>query len=149
MRRSTAIGLAAFSVGLTAGVPVVAWQLEARAASKTIQPQKASGFVFLDSNQNGRRDPGERGLAGVEISDQSQIVSTDRDGRWELPVESDEDTTYFVVKPRGYMTPVDGDQLPRFYYIHKPKGSPKQKYPGVEPTGPLPASIDFPLVPSK
>src|SRR5690606_33392668 len=44
---------------------------------------------------------------------------------------------------------VDENQLPRFYYIHKPAGSPSSKFPGVAPTGPAPASIDFPLVPQK
>jgi hypothetical protein len=51
----------------------------------------------------------------------------------------------FVVKPRGWMTPVDETNLPRFYYIHKPDGTPKLKYPGVAPTGPLPESVDFAL----
>ena len=38
------------------------------------------------------------------------------------------------------------NRLPRFYYIHKPHGSPEGlKYAGIAPTGPLPASIDFPL----
>ena len=43
------------------------------------------------------------------------------------------------------MTPINHHNLPRFYYIHKPKGSPNLKFEGVKPTGPLPASIDFPL----
>jgi hypothetical protein len=47
------------------------------------------------------------------------------------------------------MTPVDRHRLPKFYYLHKPGGSPKLKYPGVAPTGPLPASIDFPLHPQR
>jgi hypothetical protein len=47
------------------------------------------------------------------------------------------------------MTLVDDDQVPKFYYIHKPGGSPKLRFSGVEPTGPLPASIDFPLYPQK
>jgi hypothetical protein len=34
----------------------------------------------------------------------------------------------------------------RFYTLHKPRGSPAGlDYPGVEPTGPLPEAIDFPL----
>jgi len=37
------------------------------------------------------------------------------------------------------------DNLPKFFYLHKPDGSPKLKFPGVEPTGALPQSIDFPL----
>ncbi len=36
-----------------------------------------------------------------------------------------------------------------FYHYHKPKGSPLLKYKGVAPTGPLPASLDFPLTLSK
>jgi 3',5'-cyclic AMP phosphodiesterase CpdA len=113
------------------------------------QPVLARGVVFLDANANGRRDPGERGLAGVRVSDQTNIVKTNRDGRWEMPAEADNDTIYFVIKPRGYKTPVSEYQLPRFYYIHKPAGSPPSKFPGVAPTGPLPVSIDFPLTPSR
>ncbi|MBS1605021.1 MAG: calcineurin-like phosphoesterase C-terminal domain-containing protein [Bacteroidetes bacterium] len=43
--------------------------------------------------------------------------------------------------------PVDGNNLPKFYYIHKPKGSPAFEYKGVDPTGPLPRSVDFALMP--
>ncbi|MCC6232626.1 MAG: calcineurin-like phosphoesterase family protein [Verrucomicrobiales bacterium] len=106
--------------------------------------ETARGVVFEDTNGNGRREAGERGLRGVRVSNQREVTVTDREGRWELPVE--DDTVVFVVKPRGYAPPVNEQQLPRFFYIHKPKGSPASlKYPGVAPTGPLPASIDFPL----
>ena len=40
--------------------------------------------------------------------------------------------------------------LPRFYRHHYPKGSPADlnlTYEGLAPTGPLPASVDFPLSP--
>ncbi len=52
-----------------------------------------------------------------------------------------------MVKPRGYQVRLDEQHLPRGYYIHKPQGSPDDDFifPGVEPTGPLPESIDFPL----
>jgi 3',5'-cyclic AMP phosphodiesterase CpdA len=40
---------------------------------------------------------------------------------------------------------VDSSQLPRFYHLHRPGGSPRSKFPGLAPTGPLPESIDFPL----
>jgi len=107
--------------------------------------QTAVGFVFHDLNDNGRRDPGEPGLPGVRVSNGRQVVGTDAAGRYELPV--DDDTILFVIKPSGWMTPIDELNLPRFYYIHKPGGSPKLKYPGVPPTGPLPESVDFPLRP--
>lgn len=112
-------------------------------------PTLARGVVFHDADANGRRDPGERGISGVRVSDQTRIVKTDGRGGWEIPLEADEDTRYFVIKPRGWMTPTDEHKLPKFYYVHKPKGSPSTKYPAVAPTGPLPASIDFPLVPQQ
>lgn len=104
---------------------------------------RAAGVVFEDRDRDGIRDSGERGLSGIRVSNGREVVKTDRSGRWRLPY--DDDTIFYVIKPRGWMTPVDDHQLPKFYYIHKPGGSPKQKYPGVAPTGPLPASIDFPL----
>ncbi len=103
----------------------------------------ASGTVYLDADADGQRDPEEAGLPGVRVSNQRDIVVTDAEGRWRLPV--DDDTTLFVIKPRGYRTPVDANGIPRGYYQHKPAGSPKSKFPGVAPTGALPASVDFPL----
>lgn len=125
-----------------AGTAIAFMLMTAAAAAE----QFATGYVFHDRNGNGVRDPGEEGLAGVRVSNQREVVETDEDGRWRLPV--DDDSTFFVIKPRGWMTPVDEDkQLPRFYYTHKPHGSPELRYPGVAPTGPLPESIDFPLYP--
>jgi len=107
--------------------------------------ETASGVVFEDANGNGVRDPGERGLRGVRVSNQRDIVETDREGRWRLPVLEGGETTFFVIKPRGYAPPLSPDFLPRFFYTHKPSGSPPLKFPGLAPTGPLPASVDFPL----
>ncbi|NIP98896.1 MAG: metallophosphoesterase, partial [Akkermansiaceae bacterium] len=103
----------------------------------------ARGFVFDDRNGNGVRDQGEPGLPKVLVSNQREVAVTAGDGSWTLPAS--EDCTFFVVKPRGWMPPLSDHRLPRFYYTHKPKGSPPSKFPGVKPTGPLPASIDFPL----
>ncbi len=107
-------------------------------------PSHATGIVFNDRNRNGRRDMGEPGLPNIRVSNQRVVVRTDAGGRYRLPV--DDDTILFVIKPRGWMTRLDAQKLPRFYYIHKPQGSPPNtKYPGVAPTGPLPASVDFAL----
>jgi hypothetical protein len=106
-------------------------------------PQVAVGRVFEDTNKNQKPDPGERGLAGVRVSNGKDIVKTDESGGYELPIE--DDTVIFVVKPRGYQSPLSEDNLPQFYYVHKPAGSPKLNFPGVKPTGPLPASVDFPM----
>jgi len=106
--------------------------------------QTASGVVFHDRNRNGVQDRFEFGIRKVAVSNGRDVVVTDRRGRYRLPVE--DDTIVFVVKPEGWTTPSDENQIPRFYYIHKPAGSPADlDFPGVAPTGPLPDRIDFPL----
>lgn len=108
------------------------------------QPGTATGVVFEDANANGIRDQGEAGIADVCVSNGQEVVTTDSGGKYSLPVG--DDTIIFVIKPTGYRTPHDENNVPRFYYVHKPAGSPKDlKFPGVEPTGPLPASVDFAL----
>jgi hypothetical protein len=115
-----------------------------RQPQRQSEKQLARGLVFEDLNGNGVRDVGEPGLPGVRVSNGSQIVTTDDSGRYELSV--DDDTILFVIKPRNYMTPVDEHNLPKFYYIHKPEGSPANfRFAGVAPTGPLPKSVDFAL----
>jgi hypothetical protein len=105
--------------------------------------QKAGGYVFNDRNGNGKKDGKEPGIAGVAVSNGVQVILTNAKGRYELPV--DDNTIIFVVKPSGYRVPLNQWNLPQFYYIHKPKGSPAFEYKGVAPTGPLPKSIDFAL----
>ena len=60
----------------------------------------------------------------------------------------DDKSIVFVIKPTDYTLPVDQDMLPRFYYINRPAGSSpnlKLRYRGIDPTGPLRDSVDFPL----
>lgn len=117
-------------------------------AFSAIRADEAKGVVFHDRNGNGLRDSGELGLPDIAVSNQREIVKTDAEGRWSLPVT--DDTILFVVKPSGWMTRLNDQQIPQFYYIHKPQGSPANfRYPGVAPTGPLPASIDFALTPAE
>jgi hypothetical protein len=105
--------------------------------------ETATGVVFYDRNGNRVFDQGDRGLDNIRVSNGRDIVLTNWEGRYEIPVDQDE--VIFVIKPEGWMPPVDENQLPQFYYVHKPDGSPDMRYPGVKPTGPLPESIDFPL----
>ena len=86
---------------------------------------------------------GDQPLADVRVSNGRDVVRTNAEGEYELTVDSDD--IIFVIKPKGYRTPLSEDNLPRFYYIHKPAGSPDLNFKGVEPTGELPSSIDFPL----
>ncbi|MFP6584798.1 MAG: calcineurin-like phosphoesterase family protein [Candidatus Hydrogenedentota bacterium] len=109
----------------------------------------AKGIVFHDKNGNGESNGGEDRLAGVAVSNGVDVVQTDLKGRYEIPVT--EDTIVFVVKPSGWRTPQSDTGISRFYYNHKPAGSPRleAKYPTIEPTGKLPRHIDFPLYPQK
>ena len=105
----------------------------------------ATGQVFLDSNKNGSLDAGERGIAGVRVSNGLDVVTTNDEGRYTLPV--DEQSIIFITKPRDYAIPVNAHMLPQFYYIHQPAGSPADmRYEGIAPTGPLPEQINFALI---
>jgi hypothetical protein len=132
------------TASLHAMIITLAVSLASLASAVAADRESATGIVFEDRNGNGQRDAGEPGIAGVVVSNQREVVVTDADGRYELPVT--DDTIIFVCKPSGYRLPVNQLQLPQFYHIHKPGGSPKLYYGGVPATGPLPASIDFPLV---
>lgn len=110
----------------------------AAAAQSTVK-----GYVFVDANGNGKKEGREHGLSGVAVSNGREVTVTDRNGRYELPIG--QDNPVFVIKPSGYKTHVDENNLPQFYYLHKPNGSPQTKEPGVAPTGKLPRSVDFGL----
>ena len=103
------------------------------------------GTVFDDRNKNGVLDAGEAGIPGVRVSNGSDVVTTDTQGAYELTIDDDE--IVFVIKPEGYQVRIDEQNLPRFYYTHKPAGSPDENFlfKGVAPTGKLPESVDFPL----
>ncbi|MBD3226026.1 MAG: hypothetical protein GF313_14965 [Caldithrix sp.] len=104
-----------------------------------------SGTVFEDRNGNGQMDKGEPGVPNVSVSNQVQVVQTDRSGRYSLPVRKP--MILFISKPAGYELPVNEHQLPQFYSIHHPQGSPSGfKYAGIAPTGPLQEAVNFPLI---
>src|SRR5882672_11151849 len=86
------------------------------------RPQRmVTGVVFEDLSGASSRWPGDPGIAGVLVSNGRDVVRTDSEGRYRLPV--DDDTIVFVIKPTGYNVPIDRDgMLPRFYYIHRPDG---------------------------
>lgn len=116
-------------------------------AADATAPQMAKGIVYHDVNGDGKYNASDKPLLDIKVSNGREIAKTDAKGAYQLPV--DDDTILFVIKPSGWRTPLSKHKLPRFYYIHKPQGSPKQKYKGVAPTGPLPKSVNFPLYPQK
>lgn len=105
------------------------------------------GYVYADKNGNGKKEKNEKGLSNIPVSNGIYVTTTDKSGRYELPVGND--NIIFVIKPAGFSLPVNKDNLPQFYYIHKPEGSPQQKYQGVQPTGKIPQQVNFALIPTE
>ena len=106
-----------------------------------------SGFVFEDSNQNGKKDRKENGIPEVAVTNGKEVVLTDTEGKYDLPLGSD--NIISVIKPAAYSIGKNENNLPQFFYIHKPEGSPELKFKGVQPTGKLPKSVNFPLLPAE
>ena len=115
---------------------LLSWSLTAQSV--------VTGYVFRDINDNGKMEQGEKGIAGVAVSNGHDVVLTDQKGKYLLPVGLDDIIS--VIKPSGYKVTVNKNFLPQFFYIHKPLGSPPLRFKGVEPTGKLPDSVNFALV---
>ena len=47
-------------------------------------PADVTGVVFNDANGNGVRDSGENGMAGVAVSNQDTVVTTDASGAFRI-----------------------------------------------------------------
>lgn len=117
------------------------------AATDAAGTATARGTVFEDKDGSGRRTADSSGIADIMVSNGRDVVLTDSQGAWSLPVQDGD--AIFVIKPSGWMTPLDrATNLPRFSYVHEPNGTPPAlglRYAGVAPSGPLPPSIDFAL----
>lgn len=77
------------------------------------QTESCRGIVFNDADRDGLRSAGERGLAGVKVSDGVELATTGTDGTYRLPVVPGR--TVFAIKPAGYATPTRADGLPSFW----------------------------------
>ena len=73
----------------------------AQPAERVAAPIRVSGQVFEDTNGNGRRDPGESGLAGAKVSDQVSVTTTDADGRFAIAASGY--GFVFLAQPDGYL----------------------------------------------
>ena len=83
------------------------WLIAASIVALTTAPGAArshsagiSGVVFDDTNRNGTRDAGEQGVAGVAVSNQDTVVTTDASGAFRLPGEGT--GVIFVSMPNAY-----------------------------------------------
>jgi hypothetical protein len=107
----------------------------------------AKGYIYADSNGNKKHDRSEKGLSNVAVTNGREVVLSNQKGYYELPLGNDQ--IIAVIKPSGYQVQVNENNLPQFFYNHKPQGSPALKYKGVAATGKIPASVDFLLTPVK
>jgi hypothetical protein len=81
------------------------------------------------------------------VSNGRDVALTGPDGAWALTVEPGD--TVFVIKPPQWMTRISVAGLPQFSCLYQPAGSPRppgSRFPVIEPTGPLPDSIDFAMM---
>ncbi|MFB9072093.1 calcineurin-like phosphoesterase C-terminal domain-containing protein [Citricoccus parietis] len=126
-----------------------AWDEQAYRGSVHVEPGSGAaedtldGTVFDDLDQDSRQDSDEPGIEGVQVSNGRDIVTTDAEGDYELPAF--DHMTVHVTQPSGYQVPMDDDNVAQFFYNHSPEGSPDLRYGGIEPTGPLPEAVNFPL----
>ena len=77
----------------------------------------AKGIVYNDVNGNRKLDDGEAGIPGIRVSNGRQIVKTNDQGAYSLLIDNDD--IIFVIKPRDWVTPLNKNKLPQFFYIHK------------------------------
>lgn len=116
LRRRLRLVLLAALATLAAGVVL---QEVGPVLAQTVDPPRAvvSGTVVNDIDGDGERDPRERGIAGVSVSDGVTIVRTDRQGRYTLTVDPTRRVTdmVMVTQPAGWSVGTDAFMTPRFY----------------------------------
>lgn len=141
--RSLAIACCALPLTLLADAP---WHAtpEVIDAASGAAATSVRGIVFEDANLDGRHQTAEPGIAEVLVSNGLDVVATDADGRYALPVRADMNLT--VVQPSGFEVPVDARQVPQFFHVHKRDGSPAPfRFGGLPAAGAAPAAVNFPL----
>lgn len=108
------------------------------------------GFVYEASGKNEGYQVGKKGIEGVVVSNQRDVVVTDENGYFVLSYIPN--NSIFVVKPSGYDLPLNEINQPRFYYLHKLETleeHPERSESEVSSEGMLPDLLNFPLLKSK
>jgi hypothetical protein len=101
-------------------------------AARQAREALLQGVVFEDRDGDGRRDAGrsrEPGVAGVKLSNGRDVVRTDAQGRYRLPLRAGD--TVFVIKPADRQFRPGRDGRPGHWAHHFPDGSPPLRYGGV------------------
>lgn len=99
-RRATAAHIRATFTRLVMLRTLRAAALLVTLAASAAHAQGATGVVFADVNANGVRDPGERGIADVAVSNQDAVAVTDATGAFRLPAGGT--SVVFVSVPDGW-----------------------------------------------
>ena len=110
-------------------------------------PATVKGVVFHDKNGNGIYDSTDKPLKGVAVSNGREVVVTNRKGEYELLYR--DNSAVFVIKPANRALPVDENNKPVFYRMFSSEGATGTKFEGMPPTGAVPESVDFALLPAK
>lgn len=76
-----------------------------------------SGSVYIERNNNDRRDRIEAGIAGVSVSNGCEVVPTHSGGNYRISIH--ETQILFISKPAEFDIPVDENNIPQFYYRQK------------------------------
>lgn len=117
--------------------------------SAKAQEVTVNGKVYEDSNKNGVWDPGEKGISNIAVSNQREVVLTDRKGNYSLKVDP-EKGCIFVSKSASYAYPLNEYNIPKRHYIHRKDGSPSHyRFDGFEAMGEWPQKVNFALHPQK
>ena len=75
----------------------------------------ATGRVFHDRSGTSRRSRGDPGIPEVMVSNGRNVVVTDSEGRWRLPIADGDGV--FVIKPSGWTTPYGLGGVPRSFSL--------------------------------
>ena len=86
-----------------------------------INVKNITGVVFHDSNKNGIRDQGEKGLRGMLVSNGDTIVVTDKKGQYLLPAI--EGGSIMPILPADYTMTGSNVVNANFHYLRE--GFPK------------------------
>ncbi|MFD1934737.1 PQQ-binding-like beta-propeller repeat protein [Nonomuraea mangrovi] len=81
------------------------------------EPVTVEGAVFADQDADGVRDEGEKGLAGVSVTDGAVWATTGADGGYTLTVDKARRETDLVnvVSPDGYTPVLRDDYVPTYF----------------------------------
>jgi hypothetical protein len=126
-------------------VTLAAWPTPGESASRYSPFDIVTGCVFEDVSGNGQRRAGDRGLAGVMVSNGRDVVVTDADGCWRLHVRNGE--FVFVVTPPNFEAQLSNG-IPNAFHRYQPFATPagvKRGLSGTTSSRMTRHSIDFPL----